>query len=55
MHGADDGCMGVELARMAAPFMPAPGSFVEIIDDAGHFFHVEQPKLVNDLIVKFVT
>jgi pimeloyl-ACP methyl ester carboxylesterase len=55
MHGADDGCMGVELARMAAPFMPAPGSFVEIIDDAGHFFHVEQPKLVNDLIIKFVT
>jgi pimeloyl-ACP methyl ester carboxylesterase len=53
LHGADDGCMGVEIANMAAPFMPS-GSLVEIIDDAGHFFHVEQPKLVNDLIVQFV-
>jgi pimeloyl-ACP methyl ester carboxylesterase len=55
LHGEDDGCMGVEIAHMAAPFMTTPGSCIEIIDSAGHFLQLEQPKTVNQTIIKFLT
>jgi len=55
LHGENDGCMGVEIAHMAAPLMTTPGSFVEIVDNAGHFLHLEQPELVNRAIIDFVT
>jgi pimeloyl-ACP methyl ester carboxylesterase len=55
LHGEQDGCMGVEIAHLAAPFMTAPGSFIEIVENAGHFLHLEQPKNVNKLIVEFLT
>jgi pimeloyl-ACP methyl ester carboxylesterase len=55
LHGADDGCMGVEVARLAEPFMTTPGSALEIVDDAGHFLQLEQPKTVNRLIIEFLT
>jgi pimeloyl-ACP methyl ester carboxylesterase len=55
LHGENDGCMGVEIAHMAAALMTAPGSFVEIVEDAGHFLQLEQPKVVNRSIVGFVT
>ncbi len=54
MHGEDDGCMGVELARDAGAFLP-DGSRVVIVDDAGHFLHLELPGIVNPVIVDFVT
>jgi pimeloyl-ACP methyl ester carboxylesterase len=47
--------MGVEIAHLAAPFMKPPDSFIEIVDDAGHFLHLEKPKMVNSLIVEFLT
>lgn len=55
LHGAQDGCVGVELAATAAQFLPADGSRVEIIDGAGHFSHLEKPDVVNPLIADFLT
>ncbi|HEX2576535.1 MAG TPA: alpha/beta hydrolase [Aquihabitans sp.] len=56
LHGATDGCMGTELIddRVLAS-LPAEGSRVEVIPDAGHFLHLEQPESVNRLIVDFLT
>jgi len=55
LHGADDGCVGVDLAANAAAFLPADGSRVEIVEGAGHFSHLEQPDRVNQLIADFVS
>jgi pimeloyl-ACP methyl ester carboxylesterase len=54
LHGRDDGCM--LLSSMGSPLdFLAEGSQVEVIDDAGHFLHVERPDVVNRRIVDFVT
>ena len=55
LHGRTDGCMGVEVAEAAPAFLTSPGSRMEIVDDAGHFLHVERPDHVNRLVVDFVT
>ena len=55
LHGENDGCMGVEIAHMAVPFLPPPQSLVEIVSDAGHFLQLERPKVVNELIIEFLT
>jgi pimeloyl-ACP methyl ester carboxylesterase len=55
LHGRTDGCMGVEIAEGAAPFLTAEGSRLELVDGAGHFLHVERPDEVNRLVVDFVT
>lgn len=55
LHGRNDGCMGVEWAESALTFLPAEGSRVEIVEDAGHFLQVEQPDLVNRLIIDHLT
>jgi len=55
LHGVDDGCMGAELiddSVLAA--LPAQGSRVEVVADAGHFLHLERPETVNRLIVDFL-
>jgi pimeloyl-ACP methyl ester carboxylesterase len=54
LHGRTDGCMGVEIAEDAGPFLTSPGSRLEIVEDAGHFLHVEQPAVVNELIREFL-
>jgi pimeloyl-ACP methyl ester carboxylesterase len=54
LHGRTDGCMGVEIAEGSEPFLTSEGSRLEIVDDAGHFLHVERPAVVNRLIVDFV-
>jgi pimeloyl-ACP methyl ester carboxylesterase len=53
LHGADDGCVGADLARGAEAFLGA-GSRVEVVDGAGHFLHLERPETVNDLILGFI-
>jgi len=55
LHGRTDGCIGVELAEAATPFLTSEGSRLEIIEGAGHFLHLEKPDEVNALIVEFVT
>ena len=54
LHGGDDGCLGIELAEAARAFLTSPGSRMEVVEDAGHFLHVEQPELVSRLVVDFL-
>ncbi len=54
LHGADDGCMGVDIIGPVTDFL-APGSELVVMEGAGHFLHVERPDDVNDHIVRFVT
>jgi len=56
LHGADDGCLGVEMVTdMVMAGLPAEGSRYEIVPGVGHFLQVEQPDVVNALIVDFLT
>ncbi len=54
LHGARDGCIGVDLARDGERFL-APSSRMIVIDDAGHFLHLEDPAQVNDHILSWVS
>jgi pimeloyl-ACP methyl ester carboxylesterase len=54
LHGRDDACMLLSSVSNPLDFL-APGSAFEIVDDAGHFFHLEQPASVNSTIVNFLT
>jgi pimeloyl-ACP methyl ester carboxylesterase len=54
LHGARDGCIGVDLARGAKRLL-APSSRMVVIDDAGHFLHLEKPGQVNDHILTWVS
>jgi pimeloyl-ACP methyl ester carboxylesterase len=54
LHGKTDGCMGAELAQAATPFLAVDGSRLELVDDAGHFLHLERPDAVNELVLKFL-
>ena len=53
LHGRNDGCIGVEVAELAAAMAP-PNLTVEIIDGAGHFLHIERPDVVNRRILEFL-
>ena len=53
LHGRNDGCLGVDLTTNAATFL-SPESRVEVLDDCGHFFQVERPELVNQLVLDWV-
>jgi pimeloyl-ACP methyl ester carboxylesterase len=54
LHGRTDGCMGPELAEMAGGFLVHEDSRAELVDDAGHFLHLERPGHVNQLILNFL-
>jgi pimeloyl-ACP methyl ester carboxylesterase len=54
LHGARDGCIGVDLVRGAERLL-APSSRMLVIDEAGHFLHLEEPGQVNDHILGWVT
>ena len=54
LHGANDGCIGTEVARDAATRAPSNAK-VEIVEGAGHFIQLEQPKKVNELIINWIT
>jgi pimeloyl-ACP methyl ester carboxylesterase len=54
LHGARDGCIGVELVRDAEAAL-SPGSRFQIVADAGHFLHLEQPELVHEEILAWAT
>ncbi|HEX6470348.1 MAG TPA: alpha/beta hydrolase [Streptosporangiaceae bacterium] len=53
LHGSRDGCLGVELARDAGRHLP-PGSRVEIVEDTGHFLHLQRPAEVAARILEWV-
>lgn len=49
LHGERDGCLSIELARLAAPML-APGGRLEVLPDVGHFPQLESPELTGALI-----
>ena len=53
LHGANDGCIGREVAESVSVL--APWATVNIVEGAGHFLQLEKPQEVNALIVDWVT
>ncbi len=53
LHGRNDGCIGIEVAELAASMAPANVT-VEYVADAGHFLHLERPDVVNARILEFL-
>ena len=53
LHGADDGCISAELAAGARRLL-AQASRMAVIEDAGHFLHLEKPAAVNAQILAWV-
>jgi pimeloyl-ACP methyl ester carboxylesterase len=54
LHGADDGCIRVELARGTERLL-APSSRMVVIEHAGHLLQLERPGEVNNHILAWVT
>jgi pimeloyl-ACP methyl ester carboxylesterase len=52
LHGRDDGCIGAELAEAAKS--QCPWLTVEILEGVGHFIQLENPSLVNQMIVDWL-
>lgn len=53
LHGATDGCIGVEVAESARAMVGANVT-IEIVDGCGHFLQVERPDVVNARILEFL-
>jgi pimeloyl-ACP methyl ester carboxylesterase len=53
VHGARDGCIGVELVEGMGALFPA-GLETLIVADAGHFVHQERPDAVNAKLLEFL-
>jgi len=53
LHGAADGCMGVEVIGPVTDHL-APGSEIVVVEGAGHFLHLERPDEVNDHVLRFL-
>jgi pimeloyl-ACP methyl ester carboxylesterase len=54
LHGTTDGAFGVEGVADTAAHLSAD-SRVEIVEDVGHFLHLERPELINRLILDWVS
>jgi pimeloyl-ACP methyl ester carboxylesterase len=54
LHGADDGCIGVEVAESARA-MVGSNVTIEIVDGVGHFLQLERPDVVGARIVEFLS
>jgi pimeloyl-ACP methyl ester carboxylesterase len=53
LHGDHDGCIGLSDSALVLQHL-APGSRVEVVRNAGHFIHLEQPEQVAGLIDSFL-
>jgi pimeloyl-ACP methyl ester carboxylesterase len=53
LHGARDGCIGVDLVTEAEASL-SPGSRFSIVEGTGHFLHLEKPERVNEEILAWV-
>ena len=54
LAGATDDPMGWKSRpEDVAPFLPPEGD-LELLDDVGHFVHIEQPRLIADLLLDFL-
>jgi len=54
LHGAEDGCISVDLARRTESLLAA-GSQMIVIDGAGHFLHLEKPGETGEHILGWIT
>jgi pimeloyl-ACP methyl ester carboxylesterase len=54
LHGNRDGCIDLALVEDAERYL-ATGSRMEVVEDAGHFLHVEKPAAVNRRILAWVS
>ncbi len=54
LHGRNDGCFGVDVIGDPLAFL-AEGSRFEIVEDAGHFLQLQQPAVVNGLILEWLS
>jgi pimeloyl-ACP methyl ester carboxylesterase len=54
LHGANDGCIGREVAEFAAGIAPSNVD-VRIVDGAGHFLQLEQPSIVADHVLEWIS
>jgi pimeloyl-ACP methyl ester carboxylesterase len=53
VHGANDGCIGADVARPNPELFQAGVESV-VVPDAGHFVHLERPDAVNARLVAFL-
>ncbi len=53
LHGANDGCIGAEVATSARSMVGA-ATTIEILDGLAHFLHLEDPTTVNARIMEFL-
>jgi pimeloyl-ACP methyl ester carboxylesterase len=53
LHGRADGCIGVDVAETARQ-MVGSNVTIDVVDDAGHFLHLERPDVVNARILEFL-
>jgi pimeloyl-ACP methyl ester carboxylesterase len=54
LHGSTDGCVSAAHASSAPGFL-SPASEVDVIEDAGHWLHLQKPQEVNRRIVEFLS
>lgn len=55
IHGTTDGCIALDAEMMKqVPTFLGPGSELERLEGAGHFFLVEKPTVINPRIVQFL-
>jgi pimeloyl-ACP methyl ester carboxylesterase len=54
LHGSADGCISADLARGAERHLATPSRMI-LIEDVGHFLHLEEPAEVNDHILGWIT
>jgi pimeloyl-ACP methyl ester carboxylesterase len=53
LHGANDGCFGVDTVEDLPSFL-SPGSSVAVIEGAGHFLQLEAPEEFNAVVTRFL-
>jgi pimeloyl-ACP methyl ester carboxylesterase len=53
LHGAEDGCLARDAVGDVLPFL-SPGSEQVTVAGAGHFLQVEQPRTVNEQVLRFI-
>lgn len=55
LYGANDGCIGADIFARSMPEQDfLAGLQLHCVPDAGHFFHLERPALVNSILVEFL-
>jgi pimeloyl-ACP methyl ester carboxylesterase len=53
LHGSADGCIGSNLIVDAGDML-APDSRLEVVQDVGHFLHLERPREVNRHVLAWI-